>query len=416
MFNYSPILNQSLGMAQMLSMGGGPLISSGVIIATTLVEILNDVFGPGGDDAMTDAMTQLGTSLESHMDDLFTQLTLDLQQLKMDDAKDVVSGLASEVERDKTAIQLATAQGSTLADLTSAVSILVQNAKAALNGESPICQVIEFATDNGGIKSNYATLPLLLSAVLGLSNYCKYASTVQLMLDAQNYLAYQQAQKNLKPNQQPPPKVNPASEQHGDVLFFNTSIFCILQQTLAFAQPLVQAINTAVTQRQQAADAAASSVQISSGWLWPRVPDDPARGSTQYGYGQLSQSNLSAIAMLRNAQLRRNSWLTSTAGAGLCLFSYADTLNLNYILSTLNDTANSYYSKLPADPQKPLTPPASSLTGIYPAPQPHIVQTGDTLSALASQYHTTVRVIMQLNNLTNPNLITVGQKLTIPGA
>ena len=44
----------------------------------------------------------------------------------------------------------------------------------------------------------------------------------------------------------------------------------------------------------------------------------------------------------------------------------------------------------------------------------HVVQRGDTLSALAARYHTTVQAIMASNHLTNPNMIFVGQKLCIP--
>lgn len=44
----------------------------------------------------------------------------------------------------------------------------------------------------------------------------------------------------------------------------------------------------------------------------------------------------------------------------------------------------------------------------------HVVQTGDTLSSIALRYGTTVTAIMQLNGLTNPNLIYVGQQLVIP--
>ncbi len=44
----------------------------------------------------------------------------------------------------------------------------------------------------------------------------------------------------------------------------------------------------------------------------------------------------------------------------------------------------------------------------------HVVQPGDTLSAIARRYGTTVTAIAQANNILNPNLIFVGQVLTIP--
>jgi LysM repeat protein len=55
-----------------------------------------------------------------------------------------------------------------------------------------------------------------------------------------------------------------------------------------------------------------------------------------------------------------------------------------------------------------------------PAPQPagnvmqHVVTSGDTLSALAAQYRTTVNAIVEANRLVNPSYIYVGQVLTIP--
>ena len=44
------------------------------------------------------------------------------------------------------------------------------------------------------------------------------------------------------------------------------------------------------------------------------------------------------------------------------------------------------------------------------------VQTGDTLGLIASRYHTTVGSLMRLNNLTNPQLVVIGQTLLIPSA
>ena len=44
----------------------------------------------------------------------------------------------------------------------------------------------------------------------------------------------------------------------------------------------------------------------------------------------------------------------------------------------------------------------------------YTVQRGDTLSAIARRYGTTVAEIVRLNNISNPNLIITGQKLLIP--
>lgn len=45
----------------------------------------------------------------------------------------------------------------------------------------------------------------------------------------------------------------------------------------------------------------------------------------------------------------------------------------------------------------------------------YVVQQGDTLSSIARSFGTTVSAIVQANNLENPNFITVGQVLVIPG-
>lgn len=45
----------------------------------------------------------------------------------------------------------------------------------------------------------------------------------------------------------------------------------------------------------------------------------------------------------------------------------------------------------------------------------HIVKAGDTLSEIAVKYGTTVAKLQQLNNLKNPNLIYVGQKIKVYG-
>lgn len=45
----------------------------------------------------------------------------------------------------------------------------------------------------------------------------------------------------------------------------------------------------------------------------------------------------------------------------------------------------------------------------------YTVQPGDTLSAIASIFDTTVSAIVSANGISNPNLIVVGQVLTIPG-
>lgn len=72
-------------------------------------------------------------------------------------------------------------------------------------------------------------------------------------------------------------------------------------------------------------------------------------------------------------------------------------------------------SGVPAEPAPSPTAPAPAATpepgeGFY-----YTVQSGDTLLRIAARYQTTVALIMAANGLTNPNWITVGQQLWIPG-
>ncbi|MDU6360205.1 MAG: LysM peptidoglycan-binding domain-containing protein [Peptostreptococcaceae bacterium] len=62
----------------------------------------------------------------------------------------------------------------------------------------------------------------------------------------------------------------------------------------------------------------------------------------------------------------------------------------------------------PTPDLKPTPPPVVSTFSTY------IVQPGDTLSALALRFHTTVQTLVNLNHIANPNLIYVGQILKIP--
>ncbi len=44
----------------------------------------------------------------------------------------------------------------------------------------------------------------------------------------------------------------------------------------------------------------------------------------------------------------------------------------------------------------------------------YVIQEGDSLSVLAHRFGTTVRVLRELNNITDPKLITVGTTIMIP--
>jgi LasA protease len=66
-----------------------------------------------------------------------------------------------------------------------------------------------------------------------------------------------------------------------------------------------------------------------------------------------------------------------------------------------------YFITPTPDPPKPLPTLRADVEG-------YIVQSGDTLNVIARQYGISVHAISLANDLVNPNLIEVGQVLSIP--
>lgn len=56
----------------------------------------------------------------------------------------------------------------------------------------------------------------------------------------------------------------------------------------------------------------------------------------------------------------------------------------------------------------------AATTSTTTTPQTYVVQAGDTLTRIASRFGTTVSALVSANNLSNPNLLRIGQVLTIP--
>ena len=67
-----------------------------------------------------------------------------------------------------------------------------------------------------------------------------------------------------------------------------------------------------------------------------------------------------------------------------------------------------YVGQVLVIPGTTVTPPPPTTTVKY------TVKSGDTLYKIATMYNTTVAKIAAANNITNVNLISVGQVLTIP--
>lgn len=74
-----------------------------------------------------------------------------------------------------------------------------------------------------------------------------------------------------------------------------------------------------------------------------------------------------------------------------------------------------------SDPANSTLEPTAYLRDFTPQPAPvtstnYIVKAGDTLSEIAKKYNTTVSIIKAANNISNENLIRIGQVLKIPNA
>lgn len=70
-----------------------------------------------------------------------------------------------------------------------------------------------------------------------------------------------------------------------------------------------------------------------------------------------------------------------------------------------------------ANSSRPAAPARPTATGKRAAQQEgyeHVVEAGQTLSAIAAAYNVSSKSIIEANNLSNPNNLRVGQKLFIP--
>lgn len=106
---------------------------------------------------------------------------------------------------------------------------------------------------------------------------------------------------------------------------------------------------------------------------------------------------------------------TYTVRSGDTLYAIALRYNTTVQqLAQLNNISNTNLIRvgqilmLPGSVGTPTPPPSSSTT--------YTVRSGDTLSGIAARYNTTVQRLVSANNISNPNLIRVGQVLTIPGS
>ena len=138
------------------------------------------------------------------------------------------------------------------------------------------------------------------------------------------------------------------------------------------------------------------SLIIPSGSGQPPAPPPPAPPPTAGGTHVVrAGETLNSIARLYG--------VTSTAVAQL---NNLVNPNLIYVGQTLQIPSGGTNPPTPPPPS-PNPPPTSGTT--------YTVKAGDTLSRIAMQFGVTVNAIMAANNLSNANLIYVGQVLNIPG-
>ena len=77
---------------------------------------------------------------------------------------------------------------------------------------------------------------------------------------------------------------------------------------------------------------------------------------------------------------------------------------------TPSPTAAPTPTPLPVETPLPATPAPTPV----PVARTHVVQQGDTLGSIATQFGTTPEAIQAANGISNPNVITIGQVLVIP--
>lgn len=65
----------------------------------------------------------------------------------------------------------------------------------------------------------------------------------------------------------------------------------------------------------------------------------------------------------------------------------------------------------PVEPPKPAPTPSNDMEWVE-----YTVKSGDTLSSIANKYNTTVDILVEKNNISNPNLIYKGQVILVPGS
>lgn len=90
-------------------------------------------------------------------------------------------------------------------------------------------------------------------------------------------------------------------------------------------------------------------------------------------------------------------------------------IDINRIIAGSTLTISGTVESEDPDPDEQSEPPPETTPTVGNGVTSYMVVRGDTLSAIARRFGTTVRHLMDLNDITNPDAIRSGQKLVVPG-
>ncbi|CAH0417645.1 LysM peptidoglycan-binding domain-containing protein [Periweissella ghanensis] len=124
-------------------------------------------------------------------------------------------------------------------------------------------------------------------------------------------------------------------------------------------------------------------------------------------------ANADTVTVKSGDSLSAIAYRNHTTVADLIKLNHITNPNLIFVGQRLNTTATNTPAPTPAKTNVPPVAPARSSQSNNNAATTVTVQSGDYLSLIAMRNHTTVTSLMQLNHLSNPNYIYVGQKLIV---
>lgn len=120
----------------------------------------------------------------------------------------------------------------------------------------------------------------------------------------------------------------------------------------------------------------------------------------EFFYKELSESYSSVLTTLKNAT-------SILEASNVVLLKYERPADQSVAVQNKRASyGQKYYDKYAA-----VTAPEQPADGNV-----YVVKSGDTLSGIAAKYGTTYKALADYNNISNPNLINVGQKIKIPNA